>query len=94
MTSGVSHRSVLGPILFNIFMSDIDSGVECTFSKFANDAKLWGAVGTPGRWDTVQGDLDRLEEWAQENLTRFNKWKCKILHLGRGNPHYQYKMRD
>ena len=79
--SGVPQGSVLRLLLFNTFMSDIDSGVECTFSKFANDAKLWGAVGTPGRWDTVQGDLDRLEEWAQENLTRFNKSKCKVLQL-------------
>ena len=39
-------------------------------------------------------DLDRLELWAQVNLMRFNRAKCKVLHLGYGNPHYQYKLGD
>ena len=47
--SGVPQESVLGSILFNIFISDIDSGVRCILNKFANDTELWGAVGTPGR---------------------------------------------
>ena len=41
---------------------------------------------------THQGDLDRLEQWAQVNLMRFNKSKFKVLNLGHGNPCYQYKM--
>jgi len=52
--------SCLGRIHFSIFLSDIDSGVECTLSKFADDTQLWGAVDTPERQNTIQKDLDRL----------------------------------
>ena len=82
MTSGVPQESVLGWILFNIFISDMDSGVKCTLSKFADDTKLWGVINTPEGGDAIQMDLNRLKQWAQVNLMRFNKSKCKILHLG------------
>ncbi|TRZ18726.1 hypothetical protein HGM15179_008409 [Zosterops borbonicus] len=85
------EKSVLGLVLFNIFINDVDNEIECTLSKLADDMELNSATGTPEGWDATQGDLDKLEKEAQKNFKKLRKYKAKYkLYLGQDNPRHKY----
>jgi len=87
--SGVPQWSVLEPVLFNIFINDMDSGIKCTLGNLVEDTKLSGVADTLEGRDAIQRDLGRLERWAQAKLMKFNKVKYKVLSISQGNPKHK-----
>lgn len=92
VTSGVPQGSVLGPVLFNIFISDIAQDLEGRISLFADDTKLCNRVDTPEGVDRMRSDLQKLEEWSGVWQLKFNAKKCKIMHMGHKNPGTIYQL--
>ncbi|KAK4830236.1 hypothetical protein QYF61_009303 [Mycteria americana] len=85
------QRSVLGPILFNIFINDLNYGAVCNINKFADDTKLRGVTDMLESHAAIQKDPDRLEKWTDRNL-KFNKGKYKALHMGKNNLRPQHML--
>ena len=90
--SGVPQGSVLGPILFVLYVNDLPDIVSSKVKLFADDTKLYNRVqkGSPEGSDAIQNDLKNLEVWSDTWLLRFNAGKCKSMHLGSDNPETTY----
>ncbi|BHF75663.1 hypothetical protein SprV_0501875900 [Sparganum proliferum] len=83
VTSGVPQGSVLGPILFLIYIDDCIHGLDCDIAMFADDIKLWTVIRNEDDEAKLQANLDRLEQWSGYWLLPFNVSKCNILRIGR-----------
>ena len=92
VTSGVLQGSVLGPLLFLIYINDIDENLIAKIGKFADDTKLGKSVSCAGEVQKLKSDLVNLEKWSSDWQMLFNTEKCSVIHLGSKNSKQQYNL--
>ena len=95
MTSGSPQGSVLGPLLFLLFINDFPDALVCITKLYADDAKLLSIIKTLSDAAQLQLDVDKCTEWAKTWLMKFNIAKCKVLHIGgKTKSQHVYTMED
>ena len=93
VTSGVPQESVLGPVLFVIYINDLLESFDGYYLSYADDLKLIGTVNNVNSIShELQNDLDRLTEWSKLWSTELNILKCKALYFGKNRLHSGYHM--
>ena len=90
--SGVPQGSVLGPILFLVYINVLEEWVTGQILKFADDTNLLRKVKEIGDKQNLQDDIDKLVKWSAKRQMLFNFGKCKCLHTGPGNTGMNYEM--
>ena len=93
VSSGIPQGSVLGPVLFNLFINDLPSVVKnSTMKLFADDTKLYRVVDSQEDANLLQEDLDQMVKWSRTWQLPFNDRKCKVMHYGKKNHKFTYTM--
>ena len=83
VTSGVPQGSVLGPLLFLLYLNDLPQNIQAQVRLFADDTAVYLAVGSSDDRDTLQADRNTLQEWELAWNMEFNPSKCQVLHITR-----------
>ena len=91
---GVPQGSVLGPILFLIYINDLEDDISSKVLKFADDTKVFRKVTNVTDKQSLQDDLDKLVKWSDIWQMLLHFGKCKCIHIGHGNMDKEYKMGD
>ena len=90
--SGIPQGSILGPILFTLYVNDIPSQLQSIISMYADDTKLFSTLLSGDAVNTLIIDLKTLEEWSEKFQMRFHPDKCHVMHIGSNNPQQEYTM--
>ena len=86
------RTSVLGPLLFIIYINDLDLGLVSKISKFADDTKMGINADSDAAVKQLQEDLRKVGEWSKKWQMPFNLDKCKIMHIGHKNKNEKYEL--
>ena len=90
---GIPQRSVLGPMLFVIYINNMPKTVSSMIHLFADDTKIYRRVGHPEEHDALQDDLSHLEKWFDTWQLYFNPTKCKVMYIGKNQAHLDYSLK-
>ena len=90
VTSGVPQGSVLGPLLFIAYISDLPCAITSPATIFADDTKVYRRIQSIDDSQYLQEDLDSLADWCATWGMLFNTSKCVVMHFGKDNPKYLY----
>ena len=92
VTSGIPQGSVLGPVLFLVFINDLPDVIEVLIKLFADDAKIYAVVSNQADNDKVQHSLNRAVNWADIWKMLFNIIKYHNLHVGKHDRATKYTL--
>ena len=92
-TSGIPQGSVMGPILFVIYINDMPEMVESATYLFADDTKFFREIREENGVKMLQADLESLQNWSDTRLLKFHPNKCKVMSIAnkcvdKGTKHY------
>jgi hypothetical protein len=80
--SGVPQGSVLGPLLFLLFVNELPTWIVSNMKMFADDTKMWSKITSASDSVDLQNDLNRLADWSSIWQLKFNPDKCKVMSIG------------
>ena len=83
VTSGVPQGTVMGPIMFLLFINDIHGNLDSTLRLFADDALLYRSINTMNDSAILQNDIDKLVSWSKTWQMLFNVTKCHTMRISR-----------
>ena len=93
VTNGIPQGSVLGPVLFILYINDLPVGITSSVKMFADDTKLYNDSSKEQGTQTLQDDLEKLQDWSDLWLLKFHPDKCCILKLGNPKSEADYYMK-